>query len=122
MGILVAFIISLAIALVFSVNKKRGSFAPAFVFFLVIFLAGIAGQYWVVPFGPSIWGVSWVPVLFITLIAALLFSAPSPHGYTKGKSDQEKEDVPYLFATLSIFMWLLFCVLAIAIFTGYLKK
>lgn len=47
-------------------------------FFFVLFPLILAGSYWVGPYGPMFMGVSWVPILFIGLVLALLIAALSP--------------------------------------------
>jgi Ca2+/Na+ antiporter len=121
MGVIVALILALFIAFIFSGSRKR-AIASLFLFFFVLFLAGIASMFWIVPFGPAVWGVSWLPMLFFILIVAFLFSAPSPHRRNVSIADKQAEQAEAsAFGTISIFIWLFICLLVIAIITGYYK-
>jgi hypothetical protein len=119
MGVLLAFIIALLISILFLSGRREESSIPLLIFFLVLFLAGIAGQFWLIPFGPLIWGVAWMPLLFFILIVALLFAAPFPQRITK--TDKQEKGIPEA-ATVQLFIWLLICVLAIAIFVGVYRS
>jgi hypothetical protein len=94
--------------------------APLAIFFFVLFLAGIAGGYWIVPFDPVMWGVAWLPLLFIIFVVAILFSAPPLHQRTIA-TPGEKTEMGAL-AAVSIFTWILFVVLLIAIFAGIFQS
>src|ERR1044071_8353966 len=81
MSILAAFLFALLITLILSSGyKSRGlSIAVLVVFFFVLFMAGIAAWFWIVPFGPVLWGVYWTPILFIILLFTFLLLVPSPY-------------------------------------------
>lgn len=122
MSILAAFLIALFFSVLFSspYRSKGASMAPLALFFLVLFLAGIAGGYWIVPFGPVIWGVAWLPLLSIIFVVAILFSAPPPHQRTIASSGEKTE--MGAFAAISIFTWILFVVLLIAVLAGIFQS
>src|SRR5438874_714050 len=109
MGILIAFLLALFITPIFLPSGNRG-IASFLVFFFLLVLAGIASTFWIVPVGPALWGVSWLPMLFFILIMAFLFSAPSP----RQKSDTV-ESAAVSFGAISIFIWFLFVILLTAI-------
>jgi hypothetical protein len=44
-------------------------------FLLIILLASWAGGIWISPFGPILWGATWLPFLLSGLIVALVFAA-----------------------------------------------
>src|SRR5258706_3315755 len=92
MSIFGVFILALLISLLFAPGYRRGSYSPLLIFFFILFLAGIASQYWITPFGPVWLGISWMPLLFIILIFAFLFAAPSPYE-RKNISKTEKQAV-----------------------------
>jgi len=115
MGILGAFILAILVALLFSPNKSRDSIAPLMVLFFILFFAGLSAQFWIVPFGPVLWGVAWFPVFFIILIFALLFSVPPPRKKSlQGQGSEVDTTVP----VIGVFVWILFIILAIAAIAG----
>ena len=121
--ILGAFILSLLISLMFAPGYRKGSFAPLAIFFFILFMAGIASQYWITPFGPVLYGISWMPLLFIILIFTFLFAAPSPYERRNiSKTNDEKQSASAAVAAMSIYLWLLFTILFIAIIVGVLTK
>ncbi|MDZ4667422.1 MAG: hypothetical protein SGJ00_06005 [bacterium] len=122
MSIFVAFLIALLVSGLFSSPylSKGSSMAPLAIFFFFLFLAGIAGGYWIVPFGPVILGVAWLPLLFIIFVVAILFSAPPPHQRAIATSG-EKTEMGAL-AAVSIFTWILFVILLIAVFAGVFQS
>jgi hypothetical protein len=119
MSIFAAFILALLISLLFAPGYRKGSYLPLVLFFFLLFMAGIASQYWITPFGPVWWGVSWGPLGFILLLFTLLFIVPSPYERTTPKANSE---VTTTGAAISIFMWLLFLMLFLAIILGIFVK
>jgi hypothetical protein len=115
MGILGAFIIALMVAILFSPYKGQNSVMPLVILFLVLFAAGIAAQFWVVPFGPVFLGVAWFRILFIVLIFALLFSSPPPHRRISSASEAVNEPV---VTAVSVFVWIILFILVAAIVIG----
>ena len=121
MSILAAFIIALLFSLLFSTGyRKGGSLVPLGMFFLILFMATLAGNYWIVPFGPLLWGVAWLPLIFIGIISALLFVAPSPRTKIRA-ADSQTEEADSAVTGISIFIWVLFIVFLIAVVAGYYK-
>lgn len=119
MGILTAFFIALVIALLFARgNRASGSIAALAIFFLILFMAGIAGNYWIVPFGPQVWGVSWLPILFIIIVVTLLLESPSPNRRRIMTSNVETS----ASEAISLLIWILFIFLLIAIVAGLLRS
>src|SRR5438045_665318 len=124
MTIFAAFIIALFIALLFAPGYRKGNYTPLVIFFFVLFLAGVASQYWVTPFGPVWYGIAWMPTLFIILIFTLLFAAPSPYerNNISKASNEEKHISSAAEASISIYIWLLFTILLVAIIVGIITK
>ena len=121
MSILTVFIIALLVSALFSSPyRSNGSWVQLVVFFFVLFLAGSAGSYWITPFGPMILGVAWLPLLFIIFVVAILFSAPPPHQRSIATSGEKTE--MGAFAAVSIFTWILFVVLLIAVLAGVFQS
>jgi hypothetical protein len=126
MRILVVLILAALFAFLFSLGRNQRTAGPLLIFFFVLFFAGIAGQLWVVPLGPRIWGVAWIPTVFVILIVALLFLAPSPHQEATNnppKQNEKADEATSAVVAVGLFIWFAFCVLAMAILLGlYLLK
>jgi hypothetical protein len=120
MIIIGAFITSLLIFLLFvPYHRRRGSSLGALLlFFFILFLAGIATPFWIVPFGPIYWGISWLPLFFMILIFALLFSARPSYQNPKKESDTADEAAAF---SIGIFFWILLCLLIGAILWGVFR-
>jgi hypothetical protein len=119
MSIFAAFILALLIALLFAPGYRSGSYGPLVLFFFLLFMAGVASQFWLIPFGPVWWGVSWLPLLFIMLIFSFLFAAPSPYDRTRiTKADGDVAAA----AAISVFLWIIFSILLVAIIIGLFTK
>jgi hypothetical protein len=52
---------------------------------VTLFLATWAGGVWVVPFGPTHLGVTWLPFLLIEILLAVLIVALSPRATGAGR-------------------------------------
>jgi hypothetical protein len=121
----VAFLLALLVTLLFvpGYRKNNLSFMPLVIVFFILFLAGIATQSWIAPFGPVYFGIAWAPLLFIVLLITLLLAAPSPYARditsaSKPVTDNETTAA----ATISVIMWILFVMLLIVVFVGFLRK
>jgi len=113
-------LLALLISLLFLPSYKRRGFPLGLLamFFMILFLVGLATQLWIVPFGPTYWGVSWFPLLFMLVIFTLLFAAPSPYQHRPPKVSQaEKEETAAV--SISLFIWILLIVLLVAIVIGF---
>jgi len=122
MPIVVAFILALLIALLISPShrNKGASITSLVIFFFILFMAGVAAQYWIVPFGPSLWGVAWIPLIFIILIFTFLFAA-SPYQRSTTKAGEKAEEISTAGEAISIFVWLLLCLLIVAVIIGFYR-
>lgn len=120
MEFLAAFILALLVTIIFAMGYRGSgsSLTQIAVLFFILFMAGIAGQYWIVPFGPVLWGISWLPLLFIVLVVTLLFAAPPPYPVKKRKAEEKAGDSPVRVA-ISIGVWLILLALLIAAIIGY---
>jgi hypothetical protein len=116
-----AFIIALFVTLLFIPGYRQNnvSMLPLLFLFFILLLGGIAAQFWIVPFGPVYYGVSWFPVLSVILFLTLLLSAPSP--YERRRAVRTEETAPAAAAG-SIFIWLLFILLVTAVFIGLYQR
>lgn len=116
-GIFAAFIIASIVAILFSPHKRTSSLLPLVVFFFVLFFAGLSAQFWVIPFGPVLWGVHWLRIAFVVLVFALLFSSPPAHrNAVSGDADEEGEQT--LSGTFGAFVWILLILLVLSIAVG----
>lgn len=119
MSILAAFLIAVLIsALFYPGYSNRGSYMPILIFFIVLFLSGIATQYWIVPFGPVVWGISWLPLLFVVVLISFLFAAPS--SYQRGSTAKAAGEVAAV--AIGLFVWILIFMLLVAVFAGLLRS
>ena len=97
---------------------------------MVIFLFSWGGGVWVTPVGPTGYGVSWLPFLFMGLFITLLLSAVTPRSARRRKlfknrtndNSNPKEQTSGISEgeiALDIFFWILMVFLAGAIFSHY---
>jgi len=118
MSIFGIFIIALIMAFAFSPYKRNNPVAPLLIFFFILLLSGLAAQYWVVPMGPSVWGVSWLPVLVIMFVFGLLFSATPPKSNRRAGGGNA-ENVEETAGVMGIIIWILLFILVIAVIIGF---
>ena len=90
---------------------------PVWGLFLIFFLAIWAGGVWIVPFGPSHLGVTWMPFLLITILLAVLVVAVSPRGAGSHRAEQEVERE--VEVGLGLFFWVLIGALIVSIVAAY---
>jgi len=103
----------------------REPWSSLVLFFLVIFLAYWAGGAWFAPFGPALWGISFLPFLLVGLIFALLLAAAVPsekQESTVELVDREQRRKERAIATiaLSVFFWILIGVFVVVIISRYI--
>jgi hypothetical protein len=84
-GLLIVWIVFIA----FGTKGPWGSFLW---FFMVVFLFAWAGGVWLTPFGPTLRGIGWLPIIFMGILAALLLTAASPRTSRKRVAAQEKAE------------------------------
>lgn len=111
-------------AVFFGLFRTRGPWASLVLFFLVIFLASWAGGAWIAPFGPVLWGISFLPFLLVGLIIALMLAAAAPTQREESTvelvdRDERKRERAKAFAALSVFFWILIGVFAVLIVSRY---
>jgi hypothetical protein len=122
LDLLVAFVLALLITGILSAALgNRGPWGLWWAFLLVLLLATWAGGLWITPFGPPLWGVSWLPMLFVGLTLALLLAAavPKPPGTREDALAQARAEAATA-AAFSWFFWVSLIGLAIAILVAYL--
>lgn len=92
-------------------------------FFLVLFLTSWAGGVWLTPFGPPLFGVSWLSFLFIGLFVALLLIAlipPVRPPQTLEEARVQAETEAETAFIVDVFFWILLIGLLVAIVAAYL--
>lgn len=72
LALIVAVLLTLAFA---SVGGGRRPWSGMLTFLLIILLASWSGGIWISPFGPVLWGATWLPFLLSGLVVALVFLA-----------------------------------------------
>lgn len=120
---------------------RRGPWGAFWVFLLILFLAGLAGRYWVTPAGPVFWGYAWFPLIFWIFMIALLIgiSTPVQEERIDTPKDQERiisrsdgnraaadrstrpgrAEAPGAAEAFGIFFWFILLMLIIAIIAGF---
>jgi len=125
-ALIVASVLSVLFLLVTRGEVRRTGFSW---FFLIIFLGTWAGGVWVRPFGPLMWGISWLPFILSGLIFVLILAISAPRRTPRSRHEtlrmlerieREKELHQSTYITLSSFFWILLFVLTILIITRYL--
>ena len=88
-------------------------------FFGVVLLSAWAGGVWLPPVGPSMFGIAWMPFLFVGLVVALLLAPSVRRRAREGdRSRDGADDVP-VETTFSVLIWVLMIGLAVAILLAY---
>jgi len=114
-----------------AVFDTHGPWNSFFWFFVVIFLFSWGGGSWIAPFGPTGWGVAWMPIVFMGVFMALLLTAVTPRtGRSRTRStDQaampskggakaiEKTEV---VAAVDFFFWALILVLGCVVMANFM--
>jgi hypothetical protein len=90
---------------------------PVWGLFLIFFLGIWAGGVWIVPFGPTHFGVTWLPFLLIAILLAVLVVAMSPRAGGSHRSEQEVERE--VEVGLGLFFWVLIGALIVSIVAAY---
>jgi len=132
--LLYALVIGLSIAWVWSFAfDTHGPWDSFFWFFFIIFLFCWGGGIWITPFGPTGWGVSWLPIVCLGIFMALLLTAVTPRSSrsrtrsrdlpavipTAGKKSLAKMEV---IATVDFFFWALIIVLGCVILSRFMWR
>lgn len=113
-------------SLFFFVFRAVGPYGSFWIFTLILILAGWAAAAWIRPFGPEYWNISWVPVLFVILLFALLLAALTPKPQEKEIIEKERipekqqEDAAAALFTMSFFFWAFIVFLVAAVIAGLL--
>jgi len=119
-----AFVIGILFTGIFAIGfGRRGPWASIPVFFLIVFLAAWAGGAWATPVGPPLFGVFWLPFLFMGLAIALLLAAAAPPPQSPVdivSPEPERGEERKAAVAFEIFFWILLVTLGIAIVSRYI--
>ncbi|MBI2269867.1 MAG: hypothetical protein HYU69_05850 [Bacteroidetes bacterium] len=117
-----AFVIAFLFALIFGAFfSKRTFWRGFFLFFFIIFLAGWSSQLWITPYGPVLWGVSWLSLFFVTLIFSLLIIALIPPVNISPVTTANKNAEETSAVAFGVFFWFLIILLITSIAVGYYR-
>lgn len=130
-----AIIIAIVVTAIFSYGfKNTGPWGNIWVFFAIIFLVALVAGEWTTPVGPAIYGIYWIPVMFITLVIAFIIAAstPTPGGMRpfrrKRKIDsnniENENDInpeAETTAAISVFVYVIIILLIIAAIAGWFR-
>ncbi len=103
--------------------KRRGPWSGIFIFFLIVFLSSWAAGLWFIPFGPSLYGVYWIPFLIGALVVGLILAAAGPRLFPRSHPKEEMKERNKRFITATdfdVFLVVTLLVLVIAVIIGYI--
>jgi hypothetical protein len=109
----------------FALFRTKGPWSSIALFFLVIFLATWAGGAWLAPFGPGLWGISFLPFLLVGLVFALLLAAVAPSEKEQSTVElvdpkEVREERATAARALGLFFWVLIGTLLVIIIARYI--
>lgn len=124
-ALIVGVVVTLLFAGLFSAGGSAWPWGSLLLFFVIVMLAAWAGGLWLTPFGPTVFGTTWVPAVLVGLFFALLLAAAAASlGTPVYRGDViEPETVESQEAGargVSLFLWILVLFLILAVLAGYL--
>lgn len=119
-------VIALSVSLIVSLFLRRQVVPRVgfFFFFLMLFLLILAGGLWIRPFGPTFYGVFWLPLVIVGLFAGLFLYHSTPDRLPRNRREkvqrmqkqEERRQLEQLtYVTLDIFFWIIIILLIISI-------
>ena len=90
--------------------------------FLVLLLTMWAAGAWLPPFGPVMYGTSWLGLLLVGVLVALLLlavGAPAPPPPTPGEAAEEAREAAAVGTAFGLFFWIRVVGLLVAAIVGY---
>ncbi|MGA2090185.1 MAG: hypothetical protein ABSH12_01830 [Endomicrobiales bacterium] len=99
----------------------RGPWNSFLWFFLVVSIFAWAGGIWLVPFGPLWRGTSWLPIMLMGILIALLLAAVSPRNSRKPLTVQESVMANSNKAIVNGILWIVIIFLLIFGISHYRK-
>jgi len=105
--------------IVFSLSRTfstKGPWGSLLTFLIVVVLFAWVGGVWLRPYGPVWLGVSWIPIVFIGFLTALLLTTASPRDRWNRFSTKKKSAViENRKADADVFFWvLIICLVMLA--------
>lgn len=122
--LLVAILISMLLTVILSgFLGYKGPWTSTNSFFAALLLTTFGIGQWIIPFGPDLFGVYWLPYLAIGFILAIMLAAAAPAKPPKTTKEAvaRAESGEGCKKGLDKFFWLLVSILAIGIFSSYLN-
>ena len=125
---LVDFIIAFSIAIIFvlilrAIFGRRAPFGSVWILLLFLFLVTWAGGLWLVPFGPTLFDVTWLPFLVVGVFIAIILATtvpPEPKHPRTVEEARAEETAATGLAGLTVFFWITILLTIIAILLAYL--
>ena len=124
-----ALVIAGTLSYLFARNiRRRGRRTGFFWFFLMIFMVTWAGGAWLLPFGPMVIGIHWLPFALVGLIGALIVSLIAKRRYSVTRHEtidlldavrQEREREKITYLSLNVVFWLTLFLLLVAVIGRY---
>jgi len=122
---LFALVLALFLGAVFIIAfRTKGPGENMFLFLFILFLFIWAGGIWIYPVGPLLWGVHWVPFLFVAIFLffflALVRTPPPRESTVELINEREREAERKAAVTaISVFLWILAAALLVVILIRY---
>jgi hypothetical protein len=129
-SIVIALVFGLVVAGLMGWRRRRdeavrGASQGVLFAIIVVFLGAWVGGVWLAPFGPTLWGVAWLPFVLSGLFVALfMLAVTSPiRNIDPGRSIREGDlaAVPARVVVFSHFFWILLIALLAAAVAAYLS-
>ena len=122
--LLFALVIAVALVLILGALGRRGPWPGFFWVFLLIFLFTWVMGTWAAPYGPVLWGVSWMPFVLFGVILAFIIAAAAPprrRGKPGDLADREGDPMPEgtVGVAIGFFFWLALIGLVAALIARY---
>lgn len=120
--LLFVLVIAFLLTAVFAGGLRRpGPWAGWWWFFVIVLMGGWVAALWAEPIGPPLWGVAWVPILWMALLFALLLAAATPPRPTAAEPPPTTGEAAAATAAVALgaFFWIMLIGLLIAIVVGY---
>ena len=118
--LLFALLIGLLLSVLFTlIFDARGPWDIFWVFLLLVVLGSWVGGLWLVPFGPVLFDVAWIPFLLAGLFFALILAAATPPPPFSTRTDVTPPAGSGTVLAFSLFFWILLLGLVAAIILAY---